>query len=142
MTPQEEMNTPGPKGAAPAVTNVNTRLGTIRAASIICLLAGIWLFVSPWVYGATGGNTWNSWLVGAAIFLLGIVRVARPAFSTGISWVNAVLGAWVLCSPWIYGYTANSGRLINSVCVGIVVLVFSVASGIGASRLVAVPPRQ
>jgi hypothetical protein len=136
------MDTPGPTGGAPGVRNVNAKIGSIRAASIICLLAGIWLFVSPWVYGATGENRWNSWLVGAAIFLLGIVRVTRPAYSTGISWVNAVLGAWVLCSPWIYGYAANSGRLINSVCVGFVVLVCALASGIGGSRLVAVPPQR
>jgi hypothetical protein len=43
---------------------VAPKIGGIRAASVICLLAGIWLFVSPWVYGAyTSGNAWNSWIV-------------------------------------------------------------------------------
>lgn len=117
------------------------KIGGIRAASVICLLAGIWLFVSPWVYGAyTSGNAWNSWIVGAAIFLLACARVSRPAYSTGISWVNLVLGIWVFFSPWIYGYvTVNTGRFINSLCVGVIVFVFALTSGITATRLTRMP---
>ncbi|MBV9497975.1 MAG: SPW repeat protein [Acidobacteriaceae bacterium] len=123
--------------------DVNGRLGGIRAASTICLLAGIWLFVSPWVYGAyTHGNAWNSWILGAAIFLLACVRVSRPAYSTGISWVNLVLGIWVFFSPWIYGYLGNTGRFINSLCVGVVVFAFSLASGVVATKLTRMPARH
>jgi hypothetical protein len=144
MAPQEpldnttDMSTPtGNTG----MENVGPKLGGIRAASMICLLAGIWLFVSPWVYGAyTSGNAWNSWIVGAAIFLLACVRVSRPAYSTGISWVNLVLGIWVFFSPWIYGYVGvNTGRFINSLCVGVIVFVFSLTSGITATRLTRMP---
>lgn len=140
MAPQEPINTPegtnAPKGNV-VVTNTNPRLGGIRAASVICLLAGIWLFVSPWVYGAyTSGNAWNSWIVGAAIFLLACVRVSRPAYSTAISWVNLVLGIWVFFSPWIYGYAGvNAGRFINSLCVGVIVFVFALTSGVVASKV-------
>lgn len=140
MAPQEPMdnsagmNTPSERAL---VNNVAPKIGGIRALSVICLLAGIWLFVSPWVYGAyTTGNAWNSWIVGAAIFLLACVRVSRPAYSTGISWVNLVLGIWVFFSPWIYGYTAvNAGRFINSLCVGVIVFVFALASGVTATKL-------
>jgi hypothetical protein len=128
---------------APDLRNVDSKIGAIRAASVICLLAGIWLFVSPWVYGAyTNGNAWNAWVVGVAIFLLSLLRVTRPAYSTGISWVNVVLGAWVFCSPWIYGYFVNTGRFINSLCVGAVVFIFALVSGIGATRLSAVPAQR
>ncbi len=117
MTPQEPINTTTGMNAPASnvdMNNTGAKLGGIRAASVICLLAGIWLFVSPWVYGAyTSGNAWNSWIVGAAIFLLACVRVARPAYSTAISWVNLVLGIWVFFSPWIYGYAGGQYRPVH-----------------------------
>ena len=110
-------------------------LNLTKAASTICVLCGIWFFVSPWVYGAyTSPNAWNSWIVGGFMILFGIVRVARPAYSNFLSWFNMVLGIWTFFSPWIYGYVAtNTGRFINSLCVGVIVFVFSIASAM-ASR--------
>jgi hypothetical protein len=121
-------------------TRTHSNLTGVRAASTICLLAGIWFFVSPWVYGAyTSGNAWNSWIVGAIMFLIGCTRVARPASLIGLSWLNMVLGIWAFFSPWIYGYTANTGRFINSLCVGVIVFVFSIASQRLASRTSPMP---
>lgn len=139
MTPQEQMNEVNARVAANVDTNLHTKLGGIRTASVICLLAGIWLFVSPWVYGAYDhGSAFNAWFVGAAIFLIGCLRTSRPAYSTGWSWVNAVLGVWIICSPWVYGYVAtNTDRFINSLCVGVVVLACALLSGITATRLTA-----
>lgn len=126
MTPQQHVN---------ATTNIRTGpaggLSVAKAASTICLIAGIWLFVSPWVYGAAhiNGNAWNCWIVGGFMILFGIIRIVRPAYSTALSWCNMVLGIWTFCSPWIFGYAAtNTGRFINSLCVGVVVFVFSLIS--------------
>lgn len=129
-------------------TNMNTgmttrtALGGARAASTICLLAGIWLFVSPWVYGAfTNGNSWNNWIVGGLILLLGIIRLARPAYSTALSWCNMVLGIWTFFSPWTFGYiNTNSGRFINSLCVGVIVFVFAIVSARISATRNAIPP--
>jgi hypothetical protein len=113
----------------------STRLSGARGASTIVLLAGIWFFVSPWVYGAyTTANAWNSWIVGAILFFLACFRLARPAYSTALSWCNMVLGIWAFFSPWIYGYTGNEGRFINSLCVGVVVFVLSIVSNRLAAR--------
>lgn len=104
-----------------------------RAASTICLLAGIWFFVSPWVYGAAGSpNAWNSWIVGAVIFIVGVIRLSRPVYSAGLSWLNTVLGIWAFFSPWIYGYAGNTERLINSLCVGVIVFVLSIVSAMSS----------
>ncbi|MBV8071534.1 MAG: SPW repeat protein [Acidobacteriaceae bacterium] len=139
MTPQEQRETSA-RVAASVDPNLNARLGGIRAASTICLLAGIWFFVSPWVYGAAAnGNAWNSWIVGAAMFLIGLLRLWRPAYSAGFSWVNLVLGIWAFCSPWIYGYTANTGRFINSLCVGVIVFACALSSGVAATRIHRMP---
>lgn len=115
-------------------------LNGARAASTIVLLAGIWFFVSPWVYGAyTHSNAWNSWIIGAVLFILACIRVARPVYSSALSWCNMVLGIWVFFSPWIYSYTGNSGRFINSLCVGVIVFVLSIASAKLASSSTTVP---
>jgi hypothetical protein len=128
--------------------NVNVRaasrngLGSIRAASVICLICGIWFFVSPWVYGAyMHGNAWNSWIVGGLIVLWAVVRLMRPAYSTGLSWYNTVCGIWVFCSPWIYGYVNQTGRFINSLCIGIIVIIFSIVSARLAGRSHTAPLR-
>jgi hypothetical protein len=124
-------------GVAPATSTTN--FNGVKAASTIVLLAGIWFFVSPWVYGVYAhGNAWNSWIVGAALFILGCVRVARPAYSTVLSWCNMVLGIWAFFSPWIYAYTGNEGRFINSLCVGVIVFLLSIASARLGSRQVPV----
>ncbi len=133
MTPNEQMS-------GNVSVHSSSKFAGIRAASTICLLAGIWFFVSPWVYGAyASGNAWNSWIVGAAIFIIGCVRVSRPAYSGPISWVNMVLGIWAFFSPWIYSYTSNTGRFINSLCVGVIVFVLSIVSARFAARTTAVP---
>ena len=102
--------------------------GGAETASVICLLAGIWFFVSPWVYGSVNAESWNNWIVGALIFVVGCARVSRPAYSTALSWANVVFGVWVFFSPWIFSYAGYSERLINSLCVGVIVFALSIVA--------------
>ncbi len=105
-------------------------LGAAQFFSVITLLAGIWFFISPWVYGSGArGVAFNNWFAGALIIIFAVTRVARPAFSTAMAWANMVMGIWVFCSPWIYGYSASNAALfINSIVVGIIIFVCSVIS--------------
>lgn len=105
------------------------RVAGAKTASAIVFIAGIWFFFSPWIYGGAGAaDAWNAWIVGALLFIFGVIRVSRPLATTGLSWLNALLGIWVFFSPWIYGYTANVGRFINSLCVGVIVFVLAIIS--------------
>ncbi len=133
MTPNDP-TTSNMKVAVPA-----SQTGT-RTASTIVLLAGIWFFVSPWIYGAyTQHSAWNAWIVGAIMFILGCIRVARPAHFTALSYCNMVLGIWTFFSPWTYGYTASQGRFVNTLCIGIIVFVLSIVSASIAARTHTVP---
>jgi SPW repeat len=133
MAPNESTN-------SELVGGTTHRATTVRAASTIVLLSGIWLFVSPWVYGVYGhANAWNSWIVGAILFIFGWIRVARPAYSVVLSWCNTVLGIWTFFSPWIYGYSNDTDRFINSLCVGVIVFVLSIASATMAAKMKPVP---
>jgi hypothetical protein len=85
------------------------------------------------VYGAAGSpNAWNSWIVGAIMFIVAAIRLGTPAMSTGLSWLNTLLGIWAFFSPWIYGYVGNTGRFINSLCVGVIVFVLSILSALSS----------
>jgi hypothetical protein len=106
----------------------------MRTANTINLIAGTWLFISPWVYGAyTHTGAWNSWIIGAAIAILAAGHLRSPS-QTWMSWINCLLGVWVFISPWVYGYTSSTGRFINSLCVGVVVFVFSLIAANAAPR--------
>jgi hypothetical protein len=129
-----------PNNMASGFQENSNKLAGTRAVNIICLLAGIWFFVSPWVYGAPlTGEAWNSWIVGALMFIFGCAQIVRPTFSTSLSWANMVLGIWAFFSPWLYGYVFNTGLLVNSLCVGVIVFVLSIAAAAMSRRSLAHP---
>jgi hypothetical protein len=115
----------------------SSAINAVRAASGLTFLAGLWFFVSPWVYGSyTQLNSWNSWIVGAVIAIIAAIRLSAPASIPGLSWFNACLGVWAFVSPWIYGYTGNMGRFINSLCVGVAVFILAIISAKSTGRSV------
>jgi hypothetical protein len=125
MTSDDRTNTSG------VITPVRTgSLAGAKAASTISLLAGIWFFVSPWVYGSyTHGVAFNNWFAAALIIIFSLARLGRPAYATAMCWANMVMGIWVFCSPWIYSYAGVEGaRFVNSIIVGIVLFIASVIS--------------
>ncbi|MGH7973212.1 MAG: SPW repeat protein [Limisphaerales bacterium] len=102
-------------------------VSAIKTGATLNLLAGIWLFVSPWVYRIhSNPDSWNSWIVGAIIAILAAIRIGNPLETRGVSIVNLILGIWTFASPWIYGYTGYSGRFANSLIVGVIVFALGV----------------
>lgn len=101
----------------------------VKLASGINVIAGLWFFVSPWVYSAWHlRDAWNSWIAGALIAIFALIRIWDPMHTAFLSWLNVLLGIWAFISPWVFMYTANTGRFINSLCVGVVVFVLAIAS--------------
>jgi hypothetical protein len=106
-----------------------------RTASAINIVAGLWFFISPWVYGAyTNRDAWNSWIVGAIIAIFAAIQLGNQTGIRFLSWINCFLGIWVFCSPWVYGYVGNTGRFINSLCVGVVVFVLALRAATAVPR--------
>jgi hypothetical protein len=113
----------------PTTTNHRRDIRVAKSASIIVLLAGIYFFISPWIYGAMRvGSSWNSWIVGVVIMLLAANRIKNPVTTAGLSWVSGILGIWAFISPWVYRYTFNHGRSTNSLFVGVIVFIASIVS--------------
>lgn len=107
----------------------------VKMTAGLNLLVAIWFFVSPWVYGAYHmANAWNSWIIGAVLAIgAAICLNASKRNAANLSWLSVVLAVWVFFSPWIFHYNMDKDRLINSLCVGVVVFVLSMVSTLMAS---------
>jgi high-affinity Fe2+/Pb2+ permease len=109
---------------------------SIKMASGLTLLVALWFFVSPWVYGAYHmANAWNSWIIGGVLALVAAICLGSSSRNAAnLSWLNVVLSVWVFFSPWIFGYTAATGRFINSLCVGVVAFALSMMAAMMGSK--------
>ncbi|MFP5404783.1 MAG: SPW repeat protein [Gammaproteobacteria bacterium] len=100
---------------------------TRRWQDWITLILGIWLFFSPWIlrfYGEMPAASWN-------FFVLGIAFVVFAAFGLNLrslweEWVNLILGIWMIISPWVLQYSANTTPRDNAIIVGVIVAVMAI----------------
>lgn len=97
------------------------------------VFVGLWVFGSPWLLEHTmitevpGGGLrgmWNLWIVGLLVAI--IAYIAIYAFNAWEEWVNIALGAWLLVSPWILGFSASAVLMWNAVVFGALVVAFAV----------------
>ena len=96
--------------------------GEVRTTSGVNLILGAWLMVSPVVFFTTDVSFWNNIVVGVAVFVLAGLRVLLPRIGTkGLSWVNLVLGVWLVLSPFILDYGMESVAW-NDIIVGILLV--------------------
>ena len=64
---------------------------------------------------------WISVIVGALIAILAASRAYSPGAYPGVSWLNFMLGAWTIMSPWVCEYAANLGGRWENVALGIAI---------------------
>jgi hypothetical protein len=93
----------------------------LKIASGLNFIAGVYLLISAWIGAETGGTRANGIIFGIIVAILAATRYAE---STGpwASWLNALIGIWLIISPWAYG-TSGAGWMWNSIIVGIIMLV-------------------
>lgn len=96
----------------------------------INLVLGIWLIVSPIAlnYAAQTTPAWNAYAVGVVVSVLSAAALWQ--FQKWEEWLSAVLGAWLIVSLWILGYSVGHVAAWNQVIVGIVVGVLAFWSGV------------
>jgi hypothetical protein len=66
---------------------------------------------------------WNFYIVGIAV--LAFAAAALMAFRLWEEWVTLALGAWLLISPWILGFTTSDALMWNAIIIGAIVIVLS-----------------
>lgn len=90
-------------------------------------ILGLWLIISPWVLGyATTYPAWNAWIIGVIIAVAAAATLV--AFHQWEEWLNVVLAAWLIVSPWLLGFSTMTAEVSNQVIVGIVVGVLAIWS--------------
>ena len=119
-----------------------TRASAVRTTAAVHFILGLWLFISPWVYHATyNPDSWNSWLLGALIALIAGYELTRAVMQRSVNWMMAAFGVWIFLSPWIFSYTLNTGRFINSLCVGALIFFMALYGAAGRAPAGAEPRR-
>jgi len=95
----------------------------------INLLLGVWLIVSPFALGYAAQTTpsWNAYAIGVVIAVLSAAALWQS--QKWEEWLSALLGAWLIISPWILGFSVGHVATWNQVIVGIVVGVLAFWSG-------------
>jgi len=98
-----------------------------RTATIINILLGIWVLISPWVLAFSfPAQLWNDVAVGGLIIILSGIQLAAPWRNQGIAWINFLLGLWLIISGFVLGPPAQPTYFWNQVIVGIVVAIVSI----------------
>lgn len=95
-------------------------------ARIVAVVAGVWLMVSPAVYGYVDAPAEVSdrivGPVGAALSFVAIWGICRA-----LRWSTLPLGAWLVFGPWFLDFPLEAS--LNSVAVGLVFILTAPVRG-------------
>ncbi len=125
-TPLHNPHDPDRVGRTPG-----TQAGAVKTASGINVIAGIWLIISPFVltFYRDPAATWDLIIVGIIVLILAATRVAGPLRTAWASWINLILGIWLIISPFVLRYAHNYTAMWDSIILGIIVGVCAIWSG-------------
>lgn len=100
-----------------------------RLRDLVITILGLWLVMSPRLLHFVPNHlnaVWNTWMVGVAVVLLvAVSRYLVDERTLGEDIISAVLGLWLMISPWVLGFADHSMERINSILVGSVVAVLA-----------------
>jgi hypothetical protein len=96
---------------------------------------GLWLVLSPWIvmFWTQKVALENAVIVGFLLLLVEVVTLS--AFRVWEEWLNVILGAWLVVSPFVLG-VAGASAIANFVCTGalVVALALNELREIGSRR--------
>ena len=88
-------------------------------------LVGVWLILSPWALGFQS----NLIAMGNAV-IVGLLLIATALGAIFVpraweEWTETALGAWLVVSPWVLGFSALKTPMVSAVVSGVVVMVLA-----------------
>ncbi len=107
----------------------------VKVASGLNILLSIWLIVSPFLLGFSAGSAlalWDAIVVGVVVLILSWIRMANPESATWISWVSALLGLWLIVSPFVLGTSFIMAVMWDDIIVGIGMVIFGAWAALAA----------
>lgn len=115
--------------------------GRAIAVEGLILLAGVYAAISPWVIHFSGQSNLavNNLIVGITVGLIGLGLTLAPERMFRLAWTVALLGIWLVISPWVVTAThgARAGIVWSNCWIGgITALLGLIAMGltIGLTR--------
>jgi hypothetical protein len=100
----------------------------MRLLSGISAILGVWLVLSPAALGLPGGRLASSSIIsGIVIVTLAVIRFLWR-HTSALSYCTAVVGAWVVMSPWVFDYLTGGFRTWSFVLAGGVIAAIAVLS--------------
>jgi SPW repeat len=83
----------------------------------LCFAA--FLFASPWLFAfASRNGKLDDWISSAAVAAIAIAAIV--GYANWKEWLNILLGAWLIVSPWVLGF-AHTKAMHFSIATGILV---------------------
>lgn len=121
----------------------SAREQNVRTASGLNALAAVWLILAPFLlaYAGLGSALWNDVVVGIVVLGLAAVRLASPAQAIGLSWINLILGIWLIVAPFVLNYAEFLTPRWNDVILGIVIGLLAIWSAMASSARSRLPAR-
>lgn len=91
----------------------------------VTALLGAWLILSPWAAGFA-----DQPLVMANFLVIGVLLVGAAVGAILVpkaweEWVEVILGAWLLASPWLLGFAGMQAPLQVALFTGLAVIVLA-----------------
>jgi hypothetical protein len=90
------------------------------SSAVIALLA-LWLVACPYLIGTPGPRVAHTGIICGILILIcsGIRFVYRH--TSAMSWINALLGAWIIGAAWVFGESGGDVHTWNYTIVGAVI---------------------
>ncbi len=112
----------------------------MKALNWIIALVGLLTLIDPFVLGFSTmtATMWSNIIVGALLIIFGVWAALSNNLSTDrtLDWINAVLGLWLLISPFVLGSSVIMAALWSDVVLGIIALVLGVVAAMREARTV------
>lgn len=115
-------------------------MNTSKTLSWVTAILGIWTGISPFIFGYSNVTMalWDFVIVGLALLVLGVIAALsdNPGTKRGLDWVNAIIGLWLLVSPFVLGFSSFVGSAqTDAIIVGIVVIILNVWAALSVRRV-------
>jgi hypothetical protein len=88
-------------------------------------LLGVWLIVSPWLLRYSAERTAMADGVIVGVLLIAASLGAIYTLKAWEEWSEAILGLWMIVSPWLLKFSSVHVARNNAVITGIIVLVLA-----------------
>lgn len=110
----------------------NTGKQVVLYTGGVKMILGLWLIIAPFFlrYSDITSAFWNDIIVGVLVVIFAGVRIFEAIRQTVLSWINTVLGVWLILAPFMLGYANNMKLLWNDIILGLIIAFISL---IGAS---------